>query len=109
MNINTLLPLLQALESDRVERKEVLTSSSKDEICKANPGGLFGQVTPENFGHTTDYRNPQIAEALKTQGYVQRFGMGIQLARNALAKNGNPEPEFQFFPEYLNVTLRSAK
>ena len=26
-------------------------------------------------------------------GYVQRFGIGIQVARDALAKNGNPELE----------------
>ena len=80
-----------------------------DRIEISNPGGLYGQVTPANFGQVTDYRNPEIAAALKTLGYVQRFGMGIQLAQKSLQQNGNPDPEFQFFPEYVQVTLTKQK
>jgi ATP-dependent DNA helicase RecG len=51
-----------------------------------SPGGPFGTVTIENFGHLgiTDYRNPNIAESLRALGYVQRFGAGISIARKAL-------------------------
>jgi ATP-dependent DNA helicase RecG len=51
-----------------------------------NPGGPFGSVTPENFGQpgVADYRNPNLAEALRALGYVQRFGAGIAIARKAL-------------------------
>jgi len=51
-----------------------------------NPGGPFGAVTPENFGQpgVTDYRNPNLAEAMRALGYVQRFGAGIAIARRAL-------------------------
>jgi ATP-dependent DNA helicase RecG len=31
---------------------------------------------------------------MKNLGYVQRFGVGIPLARKELEKNGNPPPEF---------------
>jgi ATP-dependent DNA helicase RecG len=57
-----------------------------DRIEIHNPGGPFGSVTPENFGQPgiTDYRNPNLAEALRALGYVQRFGAGIALARKAL-------------------------
>lgn len=57
-----------------------------DRIEIHNPGGPFGSVTPENFGHPgiTDYRNPNLAEALRALGYVQRFGAGIAIARKAL-------------------------
>lgn len=79
----------------------------RDRIELSNPGGLFGQVTAENFDRATDYRNPEVAASLKTLGYVQRFGMGIQLARKALRQNGNPDPEFVFYPEYVQVTIRS--
>jgi ATP-dependent DNA helicase RecG len=43
-------------------------------------------VTPDNFGQPgiTDYRNPNLAEALRALGYVQRFGAGIAIARKAL-------------------------
>lgn len=57
-----------------------------DRIEIHNPGGPFGCVTPENFGQPgiTDYRNPNLAEALRALGYVQRFGAGIAIARKAL-------------------------
>jgi len=67
-----------------------------DRIEIQNPGGPFGQVNLQNFGQAgiTDYRNRNIAEAMKNLGYVQKFGIGIQLARKELQKNGNPPPEF---------------
>lgn len=81
-----------------------------DRIEIQNPGGPFGQVTRENFGQAgiTDYRNPNLAEALKNLGYVQRFGYGIPLARRELSKNGNPEPEFLVEDSYVCVIIRRA-
>lgn len=66
-----------------------------DRVEIQNPGGPYGQVTRENFGEPgiTDYRNPHLAEAMKNLGYVQRFGVGIQITRRELAKNGNPPLE----------------
>lgn len=57
-----------------------------DRIEIHNPGGPFGSVTLENFGQPgiTDYRNPNLAEALRALGYVQRFGAGIAIARKLL-------------------------
>jgi ATP-dependent DNA helicase RecG len=73
----------------------------EDRIEIHSPGGLYGRVTPENFGRdpsATDYRNQVLAEGLKVTGFVQRFGMGIALARQRCLENGNPEPRFQFEP-----------
>jgi ATP-dependent DNA helicase RecG len=82
-----------------------------DRIEIQNPGGPFGQVTRENFGQpgVTDYRNPHLAEAMRNLGYVQRFGVGIPLARKALADNGNPAPEFTCEASYTLVTVRSCR
>jgi ATP-dependent DNA helicase RecG len=73
----------------------------------SNPGGLYGRVTPENFGapDAVDYRNPTIAEALRTMGFVDKFGVGVAIAREACAQNGNSAPEFSFFPTYVHVKL----
>ena len=68
-----------------------------DRVEIHSPGGPFGAVTAENFGQpgVTDYRNPNLAEALKVLGFVQRFGVGIATARAELRRNGNPPPVFQ--------------
>ncbi len=68
-----------------------------DRVEILSPGGPYGQVTKSNFGEPdiTDYRNPALAEAMKNLGYVQKFGVGIALARRELQKNGNPKLEFQ--------------
>ncbi len=57
-----------------------------DRIEIHNPGGPFGSVTRENFGRpgVADYRNPNLAEALRALGFVQRFGAGIAIARRHL-------------------------
>lgn len=79
-----------------------------DRIEIQNPGGPFGQVTRENFGNpgVTDYRNPHLAEALKNLGYVQRFGVGIALAKQALQTNHNPDLEYQVEDAHVLAILR---
>jgi ATP-dependent DNA helicase RecG len=82
-----------------------------DRIEIQNPGGPFGQVTRDNFGQpgVTDYRNPNLAEVLKNLGYVQRFGFGIQIARNELRKNGNPDAAFDVQDSHLLATLKKTQ
>lgn len=79
-----------------------------DRVEISNPGGPFGQVSPENFGTegVTDYRNPHVAEAMKNLGYVQKFGYGIPLARKALRANGNPPPEFRADASHVLAVVR---
>ncbi|HEV8062651.1 MAG TPA: ATP-binding protein [Gemmataceae bacterium] len=79
-----------------------------DRVEIQNPGGPFGQVTKENFGHSGayDYRNPNLAAVMKELGYVQRFGFGIVTARRELAKNGNPPLEFLIEDSYVGAIIR---
>ena len=65
-----------------------------DRIEIINPGGLYGDVRPENFPYASDYRNPVLAAAMKNLGYVNRFNYGIQKAQAELKANGNPPAEF---------------
>jgi ATP-dependent DNA helicase RecG len=110
------LAALQQLVRNAIMHRDYQTTTAPvritwfdDRIEIQNPGGPFGQVTCENFGQPgiTDYRNPHLAEAMKNLGYVQRFGFGIQLARKALSKNGNPDPQFVVEPNYVLVIVRS--
>lgn len=71
-----------------------------------SPGGPYGVVTKETFAERNDYRNPALAAAMKTLGYVNRFGRGITLVRVALEQNGNPPAEFQVEDTYWSVTVR---
>lgn len=50
-------------------------------------------MSAEDFGQpgATDYRNPHLAEAMRVLGRVQRLGVGIALAREALRANQNRE------------------
>ena len=79
-----------------------------DRIEITNPGGPYGIVNRQNFGKPgyTDYRNPNLAEAMKALGFVQRFGVGIQTAQKALADNGNPPAEFDPQDNLVLVTVR---
>ncbi|MCO5235396.1 MAG: putative DNA binding domain-containing protein [Chitinophagaceae bacterium] len=65
-----------------------------DHIEIINPGGLFGEATPENFPNASDYRNVVVAEAMKVLGYVNRFNYGVKRAKDELMRNGNGEPDF---------------
>ncbi|WP_419947857.1 ATP-binding protein [Candidatus Palauibacter sp.] len=79
-----------------------------DRVEIQNPGGLYGQVTRENFGTgAVDYRNPLVAEIMHHLGFAQRFGFGIPLAKSELARNGNPEPDFDFQPTRVAVTVKA--
>lgn len=79
-----------------------------DRIEIISPGGPYGSVTRENFGRPgiTDYRNPTIAEALKTLNFVERFGIGIKIARKELAQNGNPPLDFTVEDTIILATVK---
>ncbi len=81
-----------------------------DRIEIISPGGVFGTITAENFGEPgfTDYRNPNLAEAMRTFGFVQRFGMGIPIARRLLEESGHPEPEFEIDNAYARATIQAC-
>jgi len=67
-----------------------------DHVEIQSPGGLYGEATRENFPTRNSYRNPVIAEAMKSWGFVNRFGYGVQRAQALLTENGNPPAQFEF-------------
>lgn len=79
-----------------------------DRIEMHSPGGPYGNVNRYNFGEPgiTDYRNPNLAEAMRVYGFVQKFGFGIATARDVLRKNGNPELEFEVESNSIMACIR---
>ena len=59
-----------------------------------NAGGLYGNARPENFPNVNDYRNPIVAEGMKTLGYVNMFNRGISRVQKLLEENGNGRATF---------------
>lgn len=81
-----------------------------DRIELLNSGGLYGRVNRENFPDENDYRNPIIADAMRTLGYVNRFGRGIGRVHIDLDENGNGEPLFDVGQiGSFKVTVRLTK
>ena len=78
-----------------------------DKVTISSPGGVYGEVSNENFGKgATSYRNPTIAEAMKNMGFMQRFGIGLPTVHKALKNNGNPQVEFDIQDNFVNATVR---
>jgi ATP-dependent DNA helicase RecG len=111
------LPALQQLVRNAVMHRAYEATHSPvrvywydDRIEITSPGGPFGTVTAENFGEpgVADYRNPNLAEAMRVLGFVQRSGFGLAIARRALAENGNPPLETKVQSSHITVIVRTA-
>lgn len=87
----------------------ILINHFEDRIEILNPGGLFGDLTPEQFPRGTSYRNPILAEAARTLGFVNRYGRGIAIAQAELQRNGSPEARFELGANhFLSIVPRRA-
>ncbi len=80
-----------------------------DRIEIMSPGGVFGTVTTDNFGQpgVTAYRNPNLAESMRNLGFVQRYGIGISLAKRLLQEAGHPDIVFNADMNNVLVTIRA--
>ncbi len=79
----------------------------EDRIEITSPGGPFGRVSADNFGlpGQVDYRNPNLADAMKTLGFVQRFGLGILTAQRLLKNDGHPKIDFEVSQNGVAATI----
>lgn len=77
-----------------------------DRIEIQNPGSLFGDLTRGQFPNGVSYRNPVLAEAAKTLGFVNRFGRGIAVAQRELLQNGSPPLDYVVGENHMLMTVR---
>ena len=52
-----------------------------------------------------DYRNPNLAEAMRVSGLVQRCSVGIPIARRELRANNQPAPDFDVGAHRVRCTV----
>jgi ATP-dependent DNA helicase RecG len=83
----------------------ILISQYEDRLEIQSPGGLFGDLTREQFPRGTSYRNPILAEAARTLGFVNRYGRGIAIAQAELAKNDSSPAVFDLGSNHFLVTV----
>lgn len=76
-----------------------------DRIEVLSPGGLYGDLVPEDFPGGTAYRNPVVAETAKVLGYVNRFGRGVPRITESLRANRSPAATFEPRPAHFLVIL----
>jgi ATP-dependent DNA helicase RecG len=109
------LPALQQIARNAVMHRTYENTNAPvritwftDRVEFLSPGGPYGLVTPENLGQPgiVDYRNRNLAEAMRVLGFVQRFGVGLAIARQQLAANGNPPLELVGTPTHVLAILR---
>jgi ATP-dependent DNA helicase RecG len=84
----------------------VMINHFEDRIEIMSPGGLYPDLTPEQFPAGTSYRNPILAEAAKVLGFVNRFGRGIYIAQDQLQRNGSPPAVFEPAHNYFLAVVR---
>ncbi len=77
-----------------------------DRIEIQNPGGLYGDLTRDQFRQSTSYRNPVLAEAAKTLGFANRFGRGVAMAESWLKRNGSPSLEYVIGDNHVLMIVR---
>jgi ATP-dependent DNA helicase RecG len=77
-----------------------------DRIEIQNPGSLFGDLSRRQFPNGVSYRNPLLAEAAKTLGFVNRFGRGIAVAQQELVRNGSPALDYVVGDNHMLMILR---
>lgn len=111
------LPALQQLARNAVMHRTYEGTNAPiritwfdDRVEILSPGGPYGVVTPENFGRPglVDYRNRNLAEAMRVLGFVQRFGVGLQIARQQLEANGNPPLELRAEANHVLAVLKKG-
>ncbi len=82
-----------------------------DRVEIFSPGGPYGLVNQENFGQPNfaDYRNLELAEAMRILGIVQRFGVGIRLAQTATRDAGLPPIVWEVSAAHVRATIHFGR
>jgi len=80
-----------------------------DRIEISNPGGLIGDITPDNIlHHAPAARNPCLVQALVRLRLVNRSNLGMERMYSALLIEGKPPPEIEEVGGSVRLTFRAS-
>ncbi|MDE2796621.1 MAG: hypothetical protein OXL34_17535 [Gemmatimonadota bacterium] len=87
-----------------------LVKQYPDRIEISNPGGLVGDLTPENIlHHPPAARNRCLVDALGRLRLINRMNLGMERIYSSLLMEGKPPPHIEDMGDAVRVTLRAAK
>jgi len=87
-----------------------LVKQYPDRIEISNPGGLVGDLTPENIlHHPPAARNRCLVDALGRLRLINRMNLGMERIYSSLLMEGKPPPDIEDMGDAVRVTLRAAK
>lgn len=107
--------LVADLKSEPVARKESFRRMPPGVDCPiediGQPVCAFANDVPRQKPARRSVRRSagrwHLAEAMRVRGIVQRLGVGIGIARDALSRNEPDAPEFEVRPNYVRCTVRA--
>ncbi len=86
-----------------------LVRQHADRIEISNPGGLIGDITPDNIlHHAPATRNPCLVQALVSLRLVNRSNLGMERIFSALLVEGKPPPEIEDTGGAVRLTFRAS-
>ena len=87
-----------------------LVKQYPDRIEISNPGGLMGDMTPENIlHHPPAARNRCLVDALGRLRLVNRMNLGMERIYSSLLIEGKPPPEIEDMGDAVRLTFRASK
>lgn len=87
-----------------------LVKQYPDRIEISNPGGLVGDLTPENIlHHPPAARNRCLVDALGRLRLINRMNLGMERIYSSLLMEGKPPPEIEDMGDAVRLTFRASK
>lgn len=87
-----------------------LVKQYPDRIEISNPGGLVGDLTPENIlHHPPAARNRCLVDALGRLRLINRMNLGMERIYSSLLIEGKPPPEIEDMGDAVRLTFRASK
>lgn len=91
---------------DHTRAHPVVIEHSPEVLVITSPGSLVAGVTTANLlTHPSAPRNPALAKAMRTLGFAEEVGRGIDRIYREMIRSGRALPRFDAAPDQVRVSL----